>query len=131
MSATRLGPAEVERAPHAALPDVNVAHYLAQVARRSPGLGAIRAPARDRLGRRAWHSVDYGALDRRCDALAHGLAERGLEPGQRVAVFVRPGAELVALTFALVAINGWNRLAIAFRAPAGSYQSPHAMARAV
>ena len=35
-------------------------------------------------------------------------------------------AELVALTFALVAINGWNRLAIAFRAPAGSYQSPHA-----
>ena len=41
-------------------------------------------------------------------------------------------AELVALTFALVAINGWNRLAIAFRAPAGSYQSPHAaVARAV
>jgi AhpD family alkylhydroperoxidase len=31
-------------------------------------------------------------------------------------------AELVALTFALVAINGWNRLAISFRAPAGSYQ---------
>jgi AhpD family alkylhydroperoxidase len=30
--------------------------------------------------------------------------------------------ELVALTFAVVAINGWNRLAIAFRAPAGSYQ---------
>ena len=35
-------------------------------------------------------------------------------------------AELVALTFVLVAINGWNRLAISFRAPAGSYQSPHA-----
>jgi AhpD family alkylhydroperoxidase len=30
--------------------------------------------------------------------------------------------ELVALTFAIVAINGWNRLAIAFRAPAGTYQ---------
>jgi AhpD family alkylhydroperoxidase len=30
--------------------------------------------------------------------------------------------ELVALTFALVAINGWNRLAISFRVPAGSYQ---------
>ncbi len=28
--------------------------------------------------------------------------------------------ELVALTFAVVAINGWNRLAIAFRVPAGS-----------
>jgi AhpD family alkylhydroperoxidase len=34
--------------------------------------------------------------------------------------------ELVALTFALVAINGWNRLAISFRAPVGSYHSPHA-----
>ena len=30
--------------------------------------------------------------------------------------------ELVALTFAAVAINAWNRLAIAFRAPAGTYQ---------
>jgi AhpD family alkylhydroperoxidase len=31
-------------------------------------------------------------------------------------------AELVALTFAVVVINSWNRLAISFRAPAGSYQ---------
>ena len=30
--------------------------------------------------------------------------------------------ELIALTFALVAINGWNRLAISFRMPAGTYQ---------
>jgi AhpD family alkylhydroperoxidase len=38
--------------------------------------------------------------------------------------------ELVALTFASVAINGWNRLAISFRAPVGSYVSPHAHAHA-
>ena len=31
-------------------------------------------------------------------------------------------AELVALTFAVVVINSWNRLAVSFRAPAGSYQ---------
>ena len=31
-------------------------------------------------------------------------------------------AELVGLTIAIVAINGWNRLAIPFRAEAGSYQ---------
>ncbi len=31
--------------------------------------------------------------------------------------------ELVNLTMAIVAINGWNRLAIAFRQPAGTYQS--------
>ena len=36
-------------------------------------------------------------------------------------------AELVALTFGVVVINGWNRLAVSFRAPAGSYP-PRAMA---
>ena len=36
-------------------------------------------------------------------------------------------AELVALTFAVVVINSWNRLAISFRAPAGTYQ-PKALA---
>ncbi len=36
-------------------------------------------------------------------------------------------SELVALTFATVAINGWNRLAISFRIAAGSYQ-PQAVA---
>jgi AhpD family alkylhydroperoxidase len=38
-------------------------------------------------------------------------------------------SELVALTFAVVVINSWNRLAIAFRVPAGSYQ-PQAAAHA-
>ncbi len=33
-------------------------------------------------------------------------------------------AELVNLTLAIVAINGWNRLAIAFRSVPGSYQPP-------
>lgn len=30
--------------------------------------------------------------------------------------------DLVSLTWALVAINGWNRLAVSFRLPAGTYQ---------
>ena len=30
--------------------------------------------------------------------------------------------ELVALTFGVVVINSWNRLAVSFRAPAGTYQ---------
>jgi AhpD family alkylhydroperoxidase len=37
--------------------------------------------------------------------------------------------ELVALTFAIVAINSWNRLAVSFRVPVGSYQ-PQAVAAA-
>ena len=36
--------------------------------------------------------------------------------------------ELVDLTLAVVAINGWNRLAIPFRSEAGSYQPPKAHA---
>ncbi|HEX6750416.1 MAG TPA: carboxymuconolactone decarboxylase family protein [Longimicrobium sp.] len=38
--------------------------------------------------------------------------------------------EIVALTFAVVAINGWNRLSITFRPPVGDYQ-PGAYAAAV
>ena len=36
-------------------------------------------------------------------------------------------AELVALTFAVIVINGWNRLSISFRPPVGTYQ-PEAVA---
>jgi AhpD family alkylhydroperoxidase len=38
--------------------------------------------------------------------------------------------ELVHLTLAIVAINGWNRLAISFRAVAGEYQPPAVAKRA-
>ncbi len=38
-------------------------------------------------------------------------------------------AELVNLTLALVAINGWNRLAISFRAVPGTYQRQQQAAR--
>jgi AhpD family alkylhydroperoxidase len=37
-------------------------------------------------------------------------------------------ADLVALTFAIVVINGWNRIAKPFRAPAGTYQPARAAA---
>jgi AhpD family alkylhydroperoxidase len=33
--------------------------------------------------------------------------------------------EIVAITFAIVTINGWNRLAVGLRSPVGSYVSPH------
>ena len=33
--------------------------------------------------------------------------------------------EIVELTFAIVAINGWNRLAVGFRSDVGNYTSPH------
>ncbi len=36
---------------------------------------------------------------------------------------------LVDLTLAIIAINGWNRLNVAFRTEVGSYVSPHAAPR--
>jgi AhpD family alkylhydroperoxidase len=38
-------------------------------------------------------------------------------------------AELVALTFGVVVINSWNRLAVSFRATAGTYQPKATFAR--
>ncbi len=35
-------------------------------------------------------------------------------------------AEIATLTFAIVAINGWNRLAVGLRSPVGDYVSPYA-----
>lgn len=37
--------------------------------------------------------------------------------------------ELVDLTMAVIAINGWNRLNVAFRTEVGNYVSPHAAPR--
>jgi AhpD family alkylhydroperoxidase len=39
--------------------------------------------------------------------------------------------EMVALTFAVVVINSWNRLSISFRVPPGSYQPGHQPAQTV
>jgi hypothetical protein len=36
---------------------------------------------------------------------------------------VTPSLKLAQLTLAIVAINGWNRLNVAFRTPAGKYKS--------
>ena len=33
--------------------------------------------------------------------------------------------EIVALTLAIVAINGWNRFAVGFRAPVGGHVPSH------
>lgn len=38
--------------------------------------------------------------------------------------------EMVDLTMAIIAINGWNRLAVSFRAPVGTYQPASVAAQA-
>lgn len=60
-----------------------------------------------------------------CEALTL-ISERGA-PSELYEDLERhfSGDEIAALTFAIVAINGWNRLAIGFSAPVGDYESPY------
>ena len=75
-----------------------------------------------------WHEAPFFS-ERECAALAWTEAVT-LLPSSRVPDDVYERArqhfrekELVDLTLAIIAINGWNRLAVCFRKPAGTYQS--------
>lgn len=76
---------------------VNVAAFLPQTAAASPARAAVVAPD----GRSGWRTTSYAELDARAAAIAHGLAGLGLMRGDRVALLVRPGLDLIAITFAL------------------------------
>jgi len=60
-----------------------------------------------------------------CESLTR-VAERGAPEGEYRALKEHfDDGEIAALTFAVVAINGWNRIAIGFGAPVGEYVSPY------
>ena len=77
----------------------------------------------------AWREVPHLYNDRERAALAWAEAVTQLEDRQvpdEVYEMAREQfsqAELVQLTLAIVAINGWNRFNVAFRTPAGNYKS--------
>ena len=77
----------------------------------------------------AWREVPHLYNDRERAALAWAEAVTRLEDGQvpdelyEIARQEFSQAELVQLTLAIVAINGWNRFNVAFRTPAGNYKS--------
>ena len=75
----------------------------------------------------AWRESPY-YTDRERAALAWAEAVTNVKDGHvpnEIFETVREhftDEELISLTLGLVAINGWNRLCIPFRAPAGNYQ---------
>src|SRR3974377_895767 len=77
----------------------------------------------------AWREAPHLYSDRERAALAWAEAVTRLAHGQvpdEVYEMAREQfsqAELVQLTLAIVAINGWNRFNVAFRTPAGNYKS--------
>jgi len=74
----------------------NVSEFLAERARLSPA-----APAVLSLHGSGWRATSFAELDARADAIAHGLADLGLAAGDRTALLVPPGRDLVATVFAL------------------------------
>jgi acyl-CoA synthetase (AMP-forming)/AMP-acid ligase II len=70
--------------------------FLERTAQRQPELEAV-----------VWSKgrVRYAELHERSAAIAAGLSARGIAAGTRVAVFVRPSPELIAIVYALFAIG--------------------------
>jgi AhpD family alkylhydroperoxidase len=73
----------------------------------------------------AWREVPHIYSSRECAALAWAETVTRLENQQVAdAVYDTASQEFSdAETLAIVAINGWNRFNVAFRTPAGDYQS--------
>nr|HPM57914.1 AMP-binding protein [Thermomonas sp.] len=76
----------------------NIAAALPGLARERPDQVAIRCPGRNG---RYEVALTYAQLDARSDAIAAGLAKRGVARGTRTVVMVRPTPEFFLLMFAL------------------------------
>jgi acyl-CoA synthetase (AMP-forming)/AMP-acid ligase II len=76
----------------------NIADALPRLARTHPERVAMRYPGRDGT---YGDVLTYGQLDARSDAIAAGLARRGIGRGTRTVVMVRPTPEFFLVMFAL------------------------------
>jgi acyl-CoA synthetase (AMP-forming)/AMP-acid ligase II len=76
----------------------NIAASLPRLARERPDQIAMRCPGRDG---RYDIALSYAELDARSDAIAAGLAKRGIVRGTRTVLMVRPTPEFFLLMFAL------------------------------
>ncbi|HEX5586013.1 MAG TPA: long-chain fatty acid--CoA ligase [Acidimicrobiia bacterium] len=70
---------------------MNVGQMLVQAAQRTPQRPAVTWGDR---------TITYAELDRRTNALAHGLADRGVRQGDRVGVLMRNRTELLEAMYA-------------------------------
>ncbi len=81
---------------------INIARRLSESADRYPFQRAVVfATGADGAGRITYSHLTFRQLDRESDRLARGLRQIGVQPGTRLALFVRPSLESIALTFAV------------------------------
>ncbi|MCC7015291.1 MAG: AMP-binding protein [Planctomycetes bacterium] len=79
----------------------NTAELLRERARSAPTRTALIEPD----GARAWRKLSFAELEREVDLDAHAFVRAGLQRGDRVCVFVKPGSEWAAIVFALFRIG--------------------------
>ncbi len=92
-------PEDAKKSPREAS---NVAYRLDIAARSAPDRAAVIVPNSARAGDRGEARYTFAALAEDSTDIALGLLELGFEPGQRVALMVRPGFDFISLVFALL-----------------------------
>ncbi|MCA9086089.1 MAG: AMP-binding protein [Planctomycetaceae bacterium] len=81
---------------------LNIADRLRTSAEAVPSQRAVVFPdGRDHAGRVTYTQLTFRQLDEMADAIARGLASMGVRPGHRLAMFVPPSLESIALTFGI------------------------------
>ncbi|HSY53701.1 MAG TPA: fatty acid CoA ligase family protein [Opitutaceae bacterium] len=84
----------------------NIAHHLALMAARAPQQCALKIPrGRTRTGDIDYLAFNFAELATEIAAWQTRLAGRGVRPGDRALVMVRPGLPLIASVFALFALG--------------------------
>lgn len=82
----------------------NVAQRLSLMAEKRPNDIAIAVPlGSHKLGtKRPYQEISFRQLDQESSAIAAGLIQRGLRPGQRIAMLIPFNAEFITVVFALL-----------------------------
>lgn len=97
MTVAREGAAVDPFAAFGPLPErVNIAAFLPEGAAARPNADAVVWWSRGK-----WQRATYSELEKLSNRIAGGLRGAGVRKGMRACVFVRPGVELIAITYAL------------------------------
>ncbi len=77
---------------------LNIAHSLSEISKTlGSTIGLVEAATGNK--------VTFSELNRRSNAYAHIIKNKGIEPGQRVMLMVKPSIDFICLTFALFKIG--------------------------
>jgi len=80
---------------------LNIASRLVAIAQRFPDMIAVAQSD----GKGGYRTITFAELDRDTDRIAAALLESGVQPGMRLALFVRYGIDFISLVFALCKAN--------------------------